>query len=264
MKFYIDSKSYRMREEKEGCCLLMVQATNQTMTLNPSTRLLFRHLDAWVDLDAFVGGLEFGNVSRQRLFADYAAALYRLNVNGVARISDWPASTESGCRRARISDYHHLSAFCLRSRNAPFSVVQNLRDSYYSPYSTYARLGSRISCTVVVLQEGAIVACLLLSLSLRSFGGLAVNIESLMFREDLEERACGAMMKDMLSVARETFEGKATKLRYEAIHPRQERAVAWLTANGFYRSAVLPKELSSGQDLVLYDFDLPPLFTRET
>lgn len=256
MRFYIDSKAYNMREEKAGSFLLMVNATNQSMMLNGSTMKLFRETDAWVDLDAFVDSLGFKAVYHQSLWNDYATALYRLHVHGVSRLEDWPVSTESGTRMGRTADYHDLSIFCRKHKDAPFSVAEKLDDGYYGFYNIYDMLLRSDAAIVFARQEGNIVACMLMQLSKRSFGGLVMNVETVMFRGDLTEDQCKESLSDMLLVAQKHFRGKAVKMRYEAIHARQERLAGWLLENGFYRSAVLPEELSSGQTLVLYDFIL--------
>lgn len=257
MRFYIDSKSYHMREENQGSFLLMVKRTNQTMMLNPSTMKLFEETDTWRDLSEFIASLGVKSVPAQRLWDDYAGVLYRLHVHGVSKLADWPESRESAVRGGCLADYHDLSAFCRKYKGAPFSVAEHMDNGYYSESNIYEILSRRDVALIFVRQQGSIEACMLLRLSKRSFGGAVMNLETVIYREGLTEAACKAHLRDMLSVAEKSFRNKVLKLRYEVIHHRQEQLAGWLLEHNFYQSAVLPEELSTGQTLTLYDFDLP-------
>lgn len=254
MKFFIDSKSYFRREEKAGTFTLMVRSTNQTIHLNRASRALFEKTDEWVDLSEFIRRLGTLTVSTERLTRDYSAALFRLHACGILRLADFPKSDESGCRRAERGDYYHLAEFCRRNMDKGFSVAESLSVGYYSFYATYDRLTRNDSFTVVSLSGGEILACLMFSVSKRNFGGLVINLGSAIFHEDLGEKDCGQRLREMIRVSTRIARGTATKLRYEAIHPRQDWLLEKLLANGFKKSITLPCEISTGQDLTLYDY----------
>lgn len=254
MKFFIDSKSYFRREEKNGAFSVMVRATNQTIHLNRSSRPLFEKTDEWINLSDFVKELNVKNVPLERLERDYMAALFRLHACGAAKIEDFPKIDESGTRKAEAKDYYALSKFCAANSNGKYSVAESLSPAFYALYPMYDRLLSASSFTIISLTKGKIDACLMFSLSNRSFGGLTLNLTTAIFDDDLAEKDADAKLAEMLTVAKDFAKGKVVKIRYEEIHPRQAVFVKKLVKNGFTKTAALENELETGQDLTLYDF----------
>lgn len=254
MKFFINSKSYFRREENNGAFTVMIRATNQSIHLNKSSRALFEKTDEWVELSDFVKGLNFKNVPLERLEKDYGAALFRLHACGAALLKDFPKSDETACRKAEPKDYYALSKFCIANCNAKYSVAESISPAFYALYPIYDRLLSSTSFIIVSMKEGEIKGCLLFSLSNRNFGGVAVNLTTAIFDENLTEQEADDEFSKMLSVAKDFAKGKVLKIRYEEIHPRQARLAGKLLENGFTKSATLMNELETGQNLTLYDY----------
>ena len=253
MKFFIDGNSYFRREEQGGTFSIMIRATNQTIRMNRSSRPLFERTDEWTDLSSFVRELNVPNVPLKQLERDYAAALFRLHAHGATKIKDFPPSEESGFRKAEAADYYRLSKFCLDNKNSKYSVAQTLNEAFYDLYATYDRLLNPTSFVIINMNCGKIEACAMFSLSKRNFGGLVVNLDTVIFHENLSENDTTKQLLEMLEVAKMFAKGKATKIRYEKIHPRQDFLAKQLVEIGFKQTAIFPNELQTGQDLILYD-----------
>lgn len=253
MRYRINREDFFAREEEQGTMAVMVLKTNQILHFNRAGRHIFDTCDQWVELDDFLQQLGAVNATPAKLRRYFEELLYKLHACGLARLEDIPLSTGTGCRLATLRDYDRVSRFLMTNADKGYSCAAMLSTAYNSRYGVYTRLYEKQKQYLISEQNGEILALVEVHPAAHIAGSAALTIMTVVFSASLDEAAAKEQLALMMDQAVWVFSGRLSKLRYAAMHPRQEWIAAALQNCGFTLSALFPGELQNGNALRWYD-----------
>lgn len=253
MKYRINRKDFFAREEEQGTMAIMVLKTNQILHFNRAGRHIFDICDQWVELEDFLQQLGAVNTTPAKLHRYFEELLYKLNACGLAQLKEMPKSSGTGCRLAVLGDYARISRFLLANGDKGYSCAAMLSAAYNSPYAVYTRIYEKQKLYLLSEQEGEILALLEVHPAAHIIGSTVLTIMTVVLHESLDEAAARQQLALLTDHAACIFAGSMTKLRYQAMNPRQEWIVSALQDCGFVQTANLPGDLQNGSDLRLFD-----------
>ena len=258
MKFRINRKDFFAREEEMGTMSVIVLKTNQILHFNRAGRHVFDTCDEWVDLDAFLAGLNAVKTTPEKLRTYFEDLLYKLCVCGLAALKEMPAQTGNGYRLAQKKDFFHVSNFLLANAAAGCSCAAMLDAIYNSAYSVYTRITGQEAAYLINEENGKILSLMEINRGNTYAGSTALNIQTVVFDQSLDRDAADAQLKILSDFAAGILDGQCTKLRYAHMHPRQDATRDALLNCGFVCTARFSEELKNGRDLVFYDRFITP------
>lgn len=253
MKYRINSKDYFAREEENGTMSLIVSKNNRILFFNRTGRKLLARCDEWVELEEFVASLGITAVPQDKVYDDFEKLLYELEAYGLARLTDLPVRTCTGCRMADYRDAKLVSDFLLANSDKGFSCAISVDPSFNSFAGVYTRIQNGGEQYLIDQQNEKIVGLLAVSQPNRSMGLSAAVISSAVFPEQMTREDCRRQLQTLLNYAQTVYGESCSKLRYVYMNERQNALRDELVELGFYQSALLKKEVNGERDMILYD-----------
>lgn len=253
MELYIHSDRFFSRDEDNNASKLMVLATNQVIDVDGFYHILLEMPDRWIDMTSMSRIIALTSLGNRDVMNGLWNLALRLHACGIADIRDVPSFGLSGARFANLRDYYAISEFGAKNLNRGHSCSVTINPLYYSFSQVFTRIEDRSEFYILWEEDGTIRAMAAFGQSKRFFGGVVLQLRSVIFDSDMDEDQCRDALIKMIDCFCSALKGKTHKLRYEFTNPRQEFIVSTLKEAGFCESAFFKEELTEGSDLVLLD-----------
>ena len=257
MEFYIYSDRLFIREYENRNFTVMARATNQQARFDKAARGLLKAMDRWMDFSSFSQILSMFDTSgtTDKVLED---ALFSLHAMGLADLKSMPSFGGTGVRQAGYRDYYALSDFCSENFNQSKSCTVSFGRQFFTYGIIHDVLKRNDNYIILKEKDSKILAAAMFGMSNRFFGGFILELKSVFFDKNSDEKMCRKDLTELVSYARENLKGKVRKIRYEYINSRQKFIVDVLKETGFREIARFYEELKNGSDLILLDLEIQP------
>lgn len=258
MKYKIKNSLFNVKSELDDTLSILIKESRQLIYLNKTASLIINNNKAIKDTDDLIEEVKdkfnVENMSDLAIKSDLNDLLYQLEALGIAQIINRENIQFDQIRIAGEKDYSNISKFIIKNidnKNAYSSIVNK---NYYEPYLIRTRQFNNLEYNVLKYDEnGNIIANIVLLLPPAASYFTSMNINSLIFNENIDSEYMETIIKEMFKFINDNFKMDFNKIRIFHFDERQDSIIEILKKIGFKKICVYEKEIEKSIDLIVYD-----------